>query len=863
MHSLPLSYFRNIYSCTSVCLELGQVLRHIEHGTYAAKVQAIREASFGYDAQSLKLELPAVLFGARVNGTGRKSADITGYNPLVCLDIDAKDNQGRKFSELRTKLRENPYVLAFFASPRGQGLKILVRIAQPEKEWHWRTGALQVYEFFRSLYYGLNIDPQSKVALGMCSLSYDPEMYINWEAEAFDYDMSENSFAQSSNRGYAGRNDLQIDAPEFDNLDGMVENYEDWVRVGFALATEMGEAGRAIFHKISSQSHNYNPTSCDSTYNRILRNNRGQITAGTLNFKIKEHRRKNGLPEPNSQTGTPQTTQTNSAQTNSEPVNSEQADSEPENTKAFVILESEYKEQFSFLELVRLGNKRVFNHEAFFRFCAKYLRLYRDPNDKNQFLQVKGCFLHIVEEEEILAVVKNYLKEFFKDNEDIVVKNAEGKTIFGKTLTEILCFVDNSHADILRKTTLVQLPTLELGNKLHYNNSEGVVFQFFADLVLKITAEGKQELSYSDFEKLGLYVFTQEISPFAYKKGRADHSDVDKFVKNITRDLEGNLSLKRENWAKLLLGYLCTPISLRTIKNPAVVLSDTNPDGTQAGRTGKGIFSKLVMHYLNPSAREDKLDSRFVSIDGRQINNESRFRFDMVGSNTKILLLNDITKTHGIDQYFVAIEEGLTVEKKGAKKINVRVKLILSTNFSVSVEGASMRDRFWELSLSTHYSDIFKPVDDFGKLLFLDWDEQDWADFSDYMHNCVSFYLAENLKQGGNIIQIEDEVNIQKKLDDLVGLEVLDWADNVELEAGVKGLQHGIRYSRSDLLRSFSEMYPKIKMPASRFLKKIRLLKKFHPDFEDDKVDSSGKREQEGRGTERWVVFYKKSAEAC
>lgn len=51
----------------------------------------------------------------------------------------------------------------------------------------------------------------------------------------------------------------------------LTNDYNDWLRLGFALVNGMGEAGRGIFHQLSRMNGKYNANECDVQYNHCLR----------------------------------------------------------------------------------------------------------------------------------------------------------------------------------------------------------------------------------------------------------------------------------------------------------------------------------------------------------------------------------------------------------------------------------------------------------------------------------------------------------------------------------------------------------------------------------------------------------------
>lgn len=50
----------------------------------------------------------------------------------------------------------------------------------------------------------------------------------------------------------------------------ITQGYDNWVRLGFALSAGLGEAGRDLFHQLSSLNEEYNPTECDKQYTACL-----------------------------------------------------------------------------------------------------------------------------------------------------------------------------------------------------------------------------------------------------------------------------------------------------------------------------------------------------------------------------------------------------------------------------------------------------------------------------------------------------------------------------------------------------------------------------------------------------------------
>ena len=62
----------------------------------------------------------------------------------------------------------------------------------------------------------------------------------------------------------------------------ITSGYNDWLKVGFAIADEFGESGRRYFHDISAIYSGYEQTECDRKYDECLKSNRGSTSISTL-----------------------------------------------------------------------------------------------------------------------------------------------------------------------------------------------------------------------------------------------------------------------------------------------------------------------------------------------------------------------------------------------------------------------------------------------------------------------------------------------------------------------------------------------------------------------------------------------------
>lgn len=166
--------------CTNV-VSMSSVLSAIKSGRWKSIIEPIRNEPSKDIRSDLKKSIPAVIF----NGVFEERLDeaCVHYNHIMTIDIDGIDK--KKLSLLKKKLKTNIYVFAFFDSPSG-GLKVLIPVDSP-KEKHNTSAFGTIEDMFIDLY-GVKIDPSGKNLSRLCYVSYDEDMYVNYECSALHID---------------------------------------------------------------------------------------------------------------------------------------------------------------------------------------------------------------------------------------------------------------------------------------------------------------------------------------------------------------------------------------------------------------------------------------------------------------------------------------------------------------------------------------------------------------------------------------------------------------------------------------------------------------------------------------------------
>ena len=119
---------------------------------------------------------------------GRKDEDLKEHSGVIVLDFDHIDVANSK-----NALATDEYILSCWVSPSGDGLKALVKIAQPRKHRdHFRAIAS-----YMDRQYGLEVDSTGQNESRLCFESYDPEIIINEDSKVFTAVISERAEVQS------------------------------------------------------------------------------------------------------------------------------------------------------------------------------------------------------------------------------------------------------------------------------------------------------------------------------------------------------------------------------------------------------------------------------------------------------------------------------------------------------------------------------------------------------------------------------------------------------------------------------------------------------------------------------------------
>ena len=278
------------------CVTLKEVYEMIVSDKWAQTTRSLRSLGREVQPKFKYRQLAFVTFSGIFSL--RHSDHLVRHSGLVCLDFDHVGNEAC-VRELQQRLIADPCldVQLAFRSPSGDGLKVVVarKIAESGMELsqiievhnaHYREMSQYIYQ-----QYNIKVDKTNDIARA-CFLCHDPKAYYN-RVQITDNrlqmtDGKHVDVASVSSAGSMRSKTLEtaIQRIEQRGID-VTAHYHDWYRIGMALASHYGEAGRDYYHRISRFYPHYTPQETNKQYDHCLRYNCNRIRIGTLFYLLK------------------------------------------------------------------------------------------------------------------------------------------------------------------------------------------------------------------------------------------------------------------------------------------------------------------------------------------------------------------------------------------------------------------------------------------------------------------------------------------------------------------------------------------------------------------------------------------------
>jgi hypothetical protein len=155
-------------------------------------------------------------------------------------------------------------------------------------------------------------------------------------------------------------------------------------------------------------------------------------------------------------------------------------------------------------------------------------------------------------------------------------------------------------------------------------------------------------------------------------------------------------------------------------------------ENPSAGRTGKSILGEFLRHF------------RQTVYLRHRINIIDPYVWKDVTEYTRLVVLDDMLPEfdfedlfRSITGYWIVISEGSLGE---VISFDHSPKIFIASNYPIASKNASYTDRQWKIWFSDHYEKC-RPIDEFGRLFFLEWDTDQWNLAWSLTAQCVELYF--------------------------------------------------------------------------------------------------------------------------
>ena len=757
---MNVTIFQNIKdTSTPFHRDVLSILQRVKDGSSKDLVKKIRSEKNKTERNELKKQLPAICFSGTFNK--RNDSALIEHSGLMCLDFDGYEKQ-KSLLEDKENLSKNKFVYSVFVSPSGNGLKVLVKIPADAENHQNYFNSLEKY--FNSPYF----DKTSKNISRVCYESYDPLIHINENSSIWDK-------IEDAEYREVQRN---VDAPTITITDEnkIVDILIKWWSKKYPM-TEGQRNHNAYILAMALNDFGVNRSLASYVLNQYatadfplseIQRTIDSAYVNKQNFGTKAYQDEERMNQIRAKIrrGVPKKEirfQLQDSNLDSDVIDSVLAKIEEENSKQTFWAKTDK----GAIKIIHIQFKKFLEDSGFYKYCPEGSKNY-------VFVKVTNNLIDHASEKEI----KDFVLTYLIDLDDISVYNY---------------FADNTR--FFKEEFLSLLSTIDI---YFIEDSKDTAYLYYRNCAVKITSDDVTSIDYLD---LGGYVWKDHVIDrvFSLCDVRAS-CYYNRFIENICAH-----DISRIESMQSTIGFLMHAHKSLSFC-PAVILNDEVISDNPEGGTGKGLFMSALGQM-----------KKVVTIDGKSFTFERSFAYQLVSADTQILVFDDVKKYFDFERLFSVVTEGLTLEKKNKDAIKIPFskspKIAITTNYAIKGAGNSFARRKWELELHQHYNKNLSPLDEFGKLMFSDWNDDEWCEFDNYMIGCLKSYLSTGLVKS-------KFVNLKiRQLSAETCHDFIEWCGLINNQEN-RLLEHGKRLRLNDLYEDFVDNYPdygpRSKMTVSR-----------------------------------------------
>lgn len=228
--------------------------------------------------------------------------------------------------------------------------------------------------------------------------------------------------------------------------------------------------------------------------------------------------------------------------------------------------------------------------------------------------------------------------------------------------------------------------------------------------------------------------------------------------------------------------------------------------GSSNGRSGKSLIGFALNQMLDVQ-----------TIDCKKVKNDDDFIYSLVTPKTRIVFLDDTRVNFDFENFYSALTGDLQINpKQGCRfqiKYEVAPKFYITTNHALNDQSESGKDRRVMMAFSNYYSKNFSPADDFGHLLFDEWDAEQWNLFDNLMLECVMYYFRSysrqwNARKGRGVVPPPMQQLERRAMRQIMGEAFFSWA---EAYFDKSGCHLNARIGRKEMSDEYHKTFPSAK----------------------------------------------------
>lgn len=391
----------------------------------------------------------------------------------------------------------------------------------------------------------------------------------------------------------------------------------------------------------------------------------------------------------------------------------------------------------------KTGKKKVsFEYIEAFRFISSngYYRIHTEDCDIDQykFVRIDDGVVNLTGPSEIRDFVYNYALQTVKDRDVIMMLAAKLGSLLGvdklERIEKICNDFDNFEPNVQR---------------MYFNNgclsisAQGMEFN---DIIGRVWSD---RVITRKFKRVPIIKNITHIDGNFYVEPteNSDACEFLQFILNVSNfwgnkpgyvPTEKDMNDYQTHIVNKItaIGFLLTDFKFQTELKAVIAMDSQMGDvGQSNGRTGKSLIGAAIAKIMSQAV-----------VDGQKTKNDDEYIYSEVTPRTRNLFIDDVKTNFDFKNFFAAITNDLAVNPKTKARFVIKnarsPKIYITTNHAINELSTSATERIVYMAFSDWYNDDRRPVDDFGHQFFVDWDEEQWNLFDNFMAECCMYYLT-------------------------------------------------------------------------------------------------------------------------